>query len=127
MDRKPIGGANRPNIRNLADDVLDEEANRNFRMQLFRDIIEEEDEDILNSTLSDHQFDRDDSVERAMLDNAMRPHYRPIQRRESHGDLRRQPDGDLVLEQLPPVRRDSLEEFVNFNDLRENLVPRRLT
>ena len=127
MDRKPIGGANRPNIRNLADDVLDEEANRNFRMQLFRDIIEEEDEDILNSTLSDHQFDRDDSVERAMLDNAMRPHYRPIQRRESHGDLRRQPDGDLVLEQPLPVRRDSLEEFVNFNDLRENLVPRRLT
>ena len=126
MDRKPIGGANMPNIRNLADDILDEEANRNFRMQLFRDIIEEEDEDILNSTLSDHQFDRDDSVERAMLDNAMRPHYRPIERRESHGDLRRQPDGDLVLEQ-PRARRDSLDEFVNFNDLRENLVPRRLT
>lgn len=115
-----------PNIRNLADDILDEEANRNFRMQLFRDIIEEEDEDILNSTLSDHQFDRDDSVERAMLDNAMRPHYRPIERRESHGDLRRQPDGGLVLEQ-PRARRDSLDEFVNFNDLRENLVPRRLT
>ena len=97
-------------------------------MQLFRDIIEEEDEDILNSTLSDHQFDRDDSVERAMLDNAMRPHYRPIERRESHGDLRRPPDGDLILEQ-PPARRDSLDEFVNFNDLRENLVPRprRLT
>ena len=126
MDRKPIGGANMPNIRNLADDILDEEANRNFRMQLFRDVIEEEDEDILNSTLSDHQFDRDDSVERAMLDNAMRPHYRPIERRESHGDLRRQPDGDLVLEQ-PRARRDSLDEFVNFNDLRENLVPRRLT
>ena len=126
MDRKPIGGANMPNIRNLADDILDEEANRNFRMQLFRDIIEEEDEDILNSTLSDHQFDRDDSVERAMLDNAMRPHYRPIERRESHGDLRRQPSGDLVLEQ-PRARRDSLDEFVNFNDLRENLVPRRLT
>ena len=51
MDRMPIGGSdNRPNILRLDDfgDVLDGAANRNIRLQLFRDIIEEEDEDIFD-------------------------------------------------------------------------------
>ena len=77
MDRKPIGGPN-INLHDIRVDIDDDshrEFFRDFRLGQLQDILEEDD-----SMLSDDEdiFDQDDSIERAMVYNALRPQYRPI-------------------------------------------------